>query len=149
MVKWTSVWALEAEKTSKTKWELNCGTPCIRTLLRHHLSSFYMICELELNKSCNMILYPPQIPQCTGSLMVWVFTSVYSCYYELLLPRFPSCWALAAPLRLFNVSKFRSWWLCSGHGEVLSPAGHLISTDTAWFLPWFWCQDPGQAATRC
>ena len=28
MVKWTSVWAREAEKTSKTKWELNCGTPC-------------------------------------------------------------------------------------------------------------------------
>ena len=35
MVKWTSVQALEAEKTSKTKWELNCGTPC----------SYAIVCE--------------------------------------------------------------------------------------------------------
>ena len=35
MVKWTSVQALEAEKTSKTKWELNCGTPCITNQGRH------------------------------------------------------------------------------------------------------------------
>ena len=28
MVKYSSVRALEAEKTTKTKWELNCGTPC-------------------------------------------------------------------------------------------------------------------------
>ena len=30
MVKYFSVRALEAEKTTKTKWILNCGTPCIR-----------------------------------------------------------------------------------------------------------------------
>ena len=28
MVKYFSVRALEAEKTTKTKWILNCGTPC-------------------------------------------------------------------------------------------------------------------------
>ena len=57
MVKWIYVWAWEAEKTSKTKWELNCGTPCNHiwniTLYKCVFGSLMSFFILLNNCNCN------------------------------------------------------------------------------------------------
>ena len=74
MVKWTSVWAQEAEKTSKTKWKLTYGTPCM-------FCNIYLfeliVCKFNYSSFLFIILFPKcqVIVQCQT-----LYFSAKNCY---------------------------------------------------------------------
>ena len=87
MVKWTSVQAREAEKTTKTKWELTYGTPCIYLL--YFLYSYYLKImyylysnKYKLSSAFRVLTIPALHTACslpvsgTAALQWWVVTPV-------------------------------------------------------------------------
>ena len=139
MVKWTSVRALEAEKTTKTKWILNCGTPCMWWVLSLYLtvwsdlqSVHTHICtdsQFQNNFKCGHTSY-----QQICFLVIWILVQFQKCLSVLyvicnvqIMDKINSC-------KWCNTLLLASYWI----NLIFSClAFHLSIMHTYFYISWY------------
>ena len=137
MVKWTSVWAWEAEKTSKTKWKLTYGTPCM-------FCNIYLfeliVCKFNYSSFLFIILFPKcqVIVQCQtlyfsakNCYLFYIFMAVY-----IASDKFP-CWgqSKANTNVFFWVSTFRCFALTRFYPAQVSSSAAQLQPETCEHFP--------------